>query len=49
MQVVTLLRPEQRSRGVSRSLTQKWQQIRLARGLERRWSKSEILEAYLNP
>jgi len=48
MQMVTLLRPELRPRGLSSSLTQKWRQIRLARGLEHQWSKSEILEAYLN-
>src|SRR5262249_5714722 len=29
-------------------LAQKWRQIRLAWALEARWSKAEILEAYLN-
>ncbi len=31
-----------------RSLRQKWGQVQAARGLEARWSKAEILEAYLN-
>src|SRR5262249_20529619 len=31
-----------------RTLGQKWRQMRLARALERAWSKDEILEAYLN-
>ncbi|MBF0631225.1 MAG: penicillin-binding protein 1C [Magnetococcales bacterium] len=35
-----------RSRG--RSLVRKWGQMRAAWGLERNWSKNEILEAYLN-
>jgi penicillin-binding protein 1C len=48
MQVVALLRPELQRRGRSRSAAQKWRQMRLAWELERRWSKPEILEAYLN-
>jgi penicillin-binding protein 1C len=31
-----------------KSLWQKWQQMQLAESLEKKWSKSEILEAYLN-
>jgi penicillin-binding protein 1C len=31
-----------------RTILQKWRQIRSARALERRWSKEQILEAYLN-
>lgn len=31
-----------------RSVRQKWTQMRRARAIERNWSKSEILEAYLN-
>lgn len=38
------LRPEKHRRTV----WQKWLQIRSARVMERRWSKSQILEAYLN-
>lgn len=48
MQVATLLYPDLRQRGTSRTLRQKWQQMRLAWAIERRWSKGEILEAYLN-
>jgi penicillin-binding protein 1C len=48
MQLITLIHPELRARGRSRTVAQKWQQIWLAWGLERVWSKAEILEAYLN-
>jgi penicillin-binding protein 1C len=48
MQLATLMHPELRRRGVSRTLAQKWRQMRLAWGIERAWSKAEILEAYLN-
>ncbi|MBI3553455.1 MAG: penicillin-binding protein 1C [Elusimicrobia bacterium] len=36
------------ARGRSRTLAQKWRQLRGALSLERSWSKSDILEAYLN-
>jgi penicillin-binding protein 1C len=48
MQLVGLLDPHLRHRGTPRSLSAKWQQMRAAWALERRWSKDEILEAYLN-
>jgi penicillin-binding protein 1C len=48
MQVASLLdRALARGSG-PRTASQKWRQMRLAWALERRWSKAEILEAYLN-
>jgi len=47
MQVAALLSPDLQAAG-SRSLSQKWHQARRAWTLERRWSKAEILETYLN-
>src|SRR5262249_1620426 len=43
-----LIDPGLRPRGGARTLAQKWGQARLARALERAWSKDQILEAYLN-
>jgi penicillin-binding protein 1C len=48
MQMVTFLFPEIRSVVRQKTFVQKWRQIRLAWALERHWSKTEILEAYLN-
>jgi penicillin-binding protein 1C len=48
MQLAARLRPELEPRGSRRSVRQKIAQIRAARSLERRWSKAEILESYLN-
>ncbi len=48
MQVASMVDPTLRRRGGARTLGQKWRQMRLARAIERRWSKHEILEAYLN-
>jgi penicillin-binding protein 1C len=48
MQVAALLSPDLQLPAGSRSLGQKWRQARRAWGLERRWSKGEILETYLN-
>ncbi len=48
MQLASLLHPDLRSRTRRRSLSQKWKQILTAYGIEGRWSKTEILEAYLN-
>jgi len=48
MQVTTLLSPDARSAKGQKALGQKWRQMRLAWALERHWSKSEILEAYVN-
>jgi len=48
MQVAALLDPALERRGAPRALADKWAQMRAAWTLERRWSKREILEAYLN-
>ena len=48
MQVASLLTPALRRQGGPRTLLQKWRQMRTAWALEARWSKAEILEAYLN-
>jgi penicillin-binding protein 1C len=48
MQVTTLLSSDVRSAKGQKALGQKWRQMRLAWALERHWSKSEILEAYVN-
>ena len=48
MQLAGLLDPTLRRRREPRGLGAKWRQIRVARALESRWSKHEILEAYLN-
>lgn len=46
MQLASLIQPDIRAEG--RTLSYKFAQIRLARAIERRWSKHQILEAYLN-
>src|SRR5262249_18559808 len=46
--VTTLLAPAARSAKGRKALAQKWRQMRLAWALERHWSKSQILEAYMN-
>lgn len=48
MQLASLLNEKLKSPKKRRSLGQKWLQIREARAMERQWSKSQILEAYLN-
>ncbi|MDR3392764.1 MAG: transglycosylase domain-containing protein [Sulfuriferula sp.] len=48
MQLAGLLDPSLTRYAGGRTYIQKWQQIRAARQLERHWSKSQILEAYLN-
>jgi penicillin-binding protein 1C len=49
MQLATQLDPQrQQRRSGWRALAQKWRQMRRARALEERWSKAQILEAYLN-
>jgi len=48
MQLAAQLNEELRPSNQHRTIWQKWQQIRSARALERRWSKAQILEAYLN-
>jgi len=48
MQLSALLDPTLRRGAAPRSLGQKWRQMRAAWELERRWTKDQILEAYLN-
>ena len=48
MQLVAMLQEPLRPGARGRSVTQKWNQMRSALSLERRWSKAEILEAYVN-
>jgi penicillin-binding protein 1C len=48
MQVGALADRELQRRGGPRTLGQKWRQVRLAWRLEARWTKAQILEAYLN-
>jgi len=48
MQLAALLDPALAPRAGSRTLAQKWRQIRAARDIEKSWSKNQILEAYLN-
>ena len=48
MQLVSKLIPDLQPQDSHRSLWQKWNQMQAARKLEKSWSKSEILEAYLN-
>ncbi len=48
MQVAALVDPSLTRRGHGRTWRQKIRQMRLALALERRWSKDEILETYLN-
>ena len=48
MQVAAHLDPSLRATGRKRSVAQKWDQIGAAQALEKSWSKSQILEAYLN-
>ncbi len=48
MQLVSKLIPDLQPQKSRRSLWQKWNQVQAARKLEKGWSKSEILEAYLN-
>lgn len=48
MQLAGLLDPALYRAPGGRTYTQKWDQIKAARELERSWSKQQILEAYLN-
>ena len=48
MQLVSFLDEKLRPNRSKRTLRQKWEQIAAARELENRWTKKEILEAYLN-
>ena len=48
MQLVSILNKGLKPRGVKRTLSQKWRQIKAAWEIEGTWSKDEIIEAYLN-
>jgi penicillin-binding protein 1C len=48
MQVAAMLELSLRPRSQRRTVGQKWDQIQAARELEKKWSKRQILEAYLN-
>ena len=48
MQVAAHLDDELRASRQKRSVSQKWDQIKAAKELEKGWSKTQILEAYLN-
>jgi penicillin-binding protein 1C len=48
MQLAARLNSELQPSGQHRTIYQKWEQMREARALERKWSKEQILEAYLN-
>ncbi|MCL2878113.1 MAG: penicillin-binding protein 1C, partial [Acidobacteria bacterium] len=48
MQLLARLEPGLHPSGGRRTVAQKWRQIRGAPALERRWSKEQILEAWLN-
>lgn len=48
MQVAAMLDPTLEAQGPRRSLVQKLRQIQAAREFEERWTKRQILEAYLN-
>jgi penicillin-binding protein 1C len=48
MQLATLLQHERRGGSRAQEWWRKWRQARFAAALESRWSKQQILEAYLN-
>ncbi|MDR0310294.1 MAG: penicillin-binding protein 1C [Acidobacteriota bacterium] len=48
MQLMARLEPGLSPSGRRRTIAQKWRQIRAAPAFERRWSKEQILEAWLN-
>ena len=48
MQLASKLEPTLAPRARARNFRQKWRQLRYALALEQSWSKSEILETYLN-
>ena len=48
MQVASMIDRSLRPRGRKRSLSQKWNQVLTALALEKKWTKEEILEAYIN-
>jgi penicillin-binding protein 1C len=48
MQVAAMLEADLKPRHGHRTVGQKWDQIQAARDLEKKWTKRQILEAYLN-
>jgi penicillin-binding protein 1C len=48
MQLAAMLDGSLRSAASRRTAAQKWDQIEAARDLEKRWTKDQVLEAYLN-
>lgn len=48
MQLASLLETRLQPKGSKKTLSQKWDQMKAARGIEERWKKAEILETYLN-
>lgn len=48
MQLASMLYKPLRPSGARRTLSQKWEQMKAAEDIEKKWSKNEILEAYLN-
>ncbi|HXV07038.1 MAG TPA: penicillin-binding protein 1C [Burkholderiales bacterium] len=48
MQVAAMLEASLKPRKQRRTVGQKWDQIQAARDLEKKWTKRQILEAYLN-
>jgi penicillin-binding protein 1C len=48
MQLAALIDPALQPKHAQRDLRQKWQQVRTALALERTWSKTQVLEGYLN-
>jgi len=48
MQLAALLDAQYRASGGRRDVAEKWRQMQAARELEQSWSKTQILEAYLN-
>lgn len=48
MQVASLVNKSLEREGKKRTIRQKWRQMKAALALEKKWSKTQILEAYLN-
>jgi penicillin-binding protein 1C len=48
MQLAAVLNKKLKPKNSKRTLSEKFEQIRAARGIEKDWTKQEILEAYLN-
>ncbi len=48
MQLASLLDKELKPKGSKRTMSQKWDQMKAAQEIEKKWSKDEIIESYLN-